>query len=388
MNHFVKQVSARARKPARELAPARDARAYARVLVCFDFAQLYYNNQALFSKRENTLDHVAKSLLVLASFRYEAYVLRGLVRALLEQRAHVHDVYFVPVGWLAGAGAAPRTHAAVRVVAAAGDAPALERHARDFLAAHEVARVTVDADGDCRVPQFALDADATAPAPVAVLSFYPFDTSQVLAVVFFGRHGDTHCGLSYLAPRAQLHELAACLYAHVGELYLVNDELGSFATTRVANAAPRRFPAARCASLCEVTRAFARARFAYAEAPPVAPMPYVPKQLVAVVDLPSDAEITCTRAHGLDVVTHIDGVRLKTVLVLAKDAFVRDVPFQGVFTKRNLVWRRRYTYRVLRASFPCPELKGAPARAGRAPACQKHCFHGSDYTTRTLAHVV
>ncbi|AAC55176.1 MC048L [Molluscum contagiosum virus subtype 1] len=406
MNHFVKQVAARARKPARELERVEGDVPYARVLLRFDFSALHYNHGALFCKRENTLEDVDKSLLVLAAFRYEAYVLRTLVRTLTERgRAHVYDIYFLPVGWLAGVAAdVPPAHAALRLLHS-GRLDALERRARELLAQHDVLGVELEDEGPCSVPRFALPAAHDAPAPVAVLAFYPFDPGLLLAVVFFGRHGDAHCGLAYTAPRAQLPALAAALHAHVADLYLLHDEVGHFSSTRVHNNAPLRFPAETCAGLCEVTRAFAHERFAAARALVAhVPPPFVPKQLVSIVDLPCDTELTCASVHGIDFVTHISGRRLHTVLLLAKEGFMADTVFAGVFSKRNMVWRGRYTFRVLRASFPCPELRGAGSASGadgedtgtahaagrRAlrAACHKHCFRGSRYTTRTPAHVV
>uniref|UniRef100_A0AAU7E2J6 Poxvirus F5/Telomere-binding protein I6 domain-containing protein n=1 Tax=Rousettus bat poxvirus TaxID=3141933 RepID=A0AAU7E2J6_9POXV len=391
MNNFIKQAAARVRKPQKTLDRPTE-RNLRKISIRFDFVPFYYNHQALFRKEENTLDTVAKSLLVLGSFRYEAHVLRALVRA-LAGKAHVFDVFFVPVGWLTGTGApAPETHAAVEVCT---DHPqgAVNALVRAALAPFSVGGVLVADEGPVTVRQFPVSWLPGDDAPVCVVAVYPFDPDCAVGIVFLGRHGDAHCGVTYLIPRAQLHVFVSAVRAHVSATYLVNDSIGHFSTTCIPSTeAPRRFPARTCTTLCEVLVEFDPAAFAPATAPPVAACtPYIPKMLVSIVDLPSDTEITCASHGGLDFVTHIGGTRLKTVLVLAKEPFARDIVFSGVFTKRNLVWRGRYTYAVTSASFPFPALKtrpGARAGAGASCACHKHCAMDSAFTTRTFAHVV
>lgn len=390
MNNFIKQAAARARKPQKTL--DRPAEKHLRkVSILFDFVPFYYNNQALFRKDENTLDTVAKSLLVMSAFRYEAHVLRTLARA-LAKKAHIFDTFFVPVGWLAGTGAAvPSSHAAV--VACSGSPLAeIEAQARAALAPYSVGSIAVVDEGQVVVRQFPVSWAPGDDAPVCVVAVYPFDPDRAVGIVFFGRHGDAHCGVTYLIARAQLPGFVSAVGAHVAAMYLVNDSIGSFSTTCIPSAGePRRFPARTCTTLCEVLVEFDPAAFSPATAPPVAAcVPYVPKLLVSIVDLPSDTDITCASHGGVDFVTHIGGARLKTVLVIAKEPFAKDVVFSGVFTKRNLVWRGRYTFAVTSASFPFPTLKTrAGARAGAiGSACHRHCALDAAFTTRTFSHIV
>nr|AAB29633.1 C9L product [variola virus VAR, India-1967, Peptide, 381 aa] [Variola virus] len=82
---------------------------------------------------------------------------------------------------------------------------------------------------------------------------------------------------------------------------------------------------------------------------------------------------------------HINNKRLNTILVIAKDNFLKNSTFSGTFIKENIIWKGIYTYRIIKSSFPVPTIKSV---TNKKKICKKHCFVNSQYTTRTLSHIL
>ncbi|CCD83224.1 telomere binding protein [Squirrelpox virus] len=380
MNHFIKQAGAGIRKPSYRATVLPHTHRMRYGTLVFDFEDFYYNNDELFHKPTNAVCDVTKSLAVMRSFRHEQAVLRRVVRLVRSRGAHVSDVFFAPVGWLAGTGDPPYTHAAVRVLHADDG---LEGAARALLEGQPVRNVDWLRGEETEMQSIAVPNIQ----PVGLITFYPFDVDEIAAILFFGAVDEARCGVVYTAPREYTDAVVRRLATVAGELYMLVDGVGALSPVRLA-AAGQRAEKLRESSvdvLCEVTRRFDLAGLEPSESP-AARRPLVPKMIVSPLDLPSHVEIRCESRNGVDFVTHIDGRRLDTVLVVAKDEFLSGTRLKGVFVKENLVWRGTYTYRIVSSSFPAPKL--AVRRRHKRRECKKHCFCETAFTTRTRTHVV
>ncbi|ATI20991.1 telomere-binding protein [Western grey kangaroopox virus] len=396
MDYFIKQAAARARKPSAAMPPPSGTVRFRTAVVRFDFTGFYYNNARLFAKTRNSLTEVDKSLAVMNTFAYQAHVLTELAR-MLAKHGHLRDLYFAPVGWLAGAPGTelPLTHAAARIIRRCSQ-PDLEDAVRGLLARYEVENLSVTSAEESGILRFdskdLRDADYR---PVCVMFFYPFDPEKVLAVVFVGRHEDSHCGISYLLNRTHAGTFLRSIFRFVRHIYTVSDELGTFATARISNHAARlqKLPVSAFTNLCEVTHNFDPALFGEpTDLDHPGFVPRVPKIPVSILDLPDGVPITCSATNGLEVVTHIAGQRLRSVLVIVKDRFLKDTPLDGVFSKENLLRNRRYTFTVTAANFKCPSLGADAASASGAPLTARRSGGSGTwapgYVTRTPAHVL
>lgn len=389
MNHFFKQVAAGVRKPAARLTPsgAHEMRAFT---VPVDLPGFLYNNENLFAKPVNSVEAVLKALAVAASFRDEWGALRAIARGVQGSGAHVLDIFFAPAGWMAGAGPAPGSPAAVRV--AAGSAAAAARAVRaSAKAARLPAPVAVGEARDeaaVEVPEFSTVYAAAGPPPVGVMSVSPLDQEAAVVVLFFGRHQDAHCGIAYsCVGKTEADRMLATLLPAVSEMHVVCDDVGRAVVSRLrGGGSVSQFPDARVTSLVGVVHPFDARQFP--SAPGASPASdlvlFVPKRFAFVLDLPSGVDIRCASRAGTDFVTHIDGRRLEHVLVLIKDAFLKGVTMDGVFQKENLVWRGKYTYRITKSTFEVPEFRGRAGGQppeGRALACR-------DFVTRSFYTVL
>ncbi|AIZ77285.1 hypothetical protein SB87_gp032 [Parapoxvirus red deer/HL953] len=391
MNHFLKQLAAGIRKPATRLTPsgAHEVRVYT---VPVELPGFFYNNENLFHKPVNSVDAVLKALALAGTFREEWESLRAVARALQAAGVHVLDVFFAPVGWLAGSAPPPDggAHAGFRVVAAgsASAARTVKQVAKSLRTPAALAPGDAREDAVVEVHEFSSAYVGQGPPPVGVMSVCPFDHEASLLVLFFGRTQEAHCGIAYQCPsRTESDRMLATLMPVVSEMYVVCDDVGrSTVTKHRGGAAAGRFPDDRVTSLVGVVHPFDHRQFP--SAPSAAPASdlalYVPKRFVFVLDLPSHVDIRCASRNGTDFVTHVDGRRLDAVLVIVKDRFMRGTVMEGVFQKENIVWRGKYTYRITKASFEVPEFRG---KSGGAPP-DGRVLASREFVTRSLYTVL
>ncbi|ASC55604.1 hypothetical protein SePPVgORF025 [Seal parapoxvirus] len=384
MNHFIKQIAAGIKKPAARLTPsgAHEVRVYT---VSVEMPGFFYNNENLFNKPVNSVDAVLKSLAVANSFRDEWESLRAVARALQASGIHVVDVFFSPVGWMAGFAPPPGTHAAFKLVAL-GAAAAL-RAVRQVVKSLRPSAQLVPAEAReasvVEVQEFST-AYSQSPPPVGVMAVCPFDQEASVLVLFFGRTQEAHCGLAYYcASRTDTDRMLATLLPMVSDMYVVCDDVGrSTVTKHRGGGSTAQFPDSRVTSIVGVVHAFDHRQFP--SAPSASPSSdlslYVPKRFVFVLDLPSGVDIRCASRNGTDFVTHVDGRKLDAVLIIVKDSFMAGTTMEGVFQKENLVWRGKYTYRITTSTFEVPEFRGKPG--GHPP--DGRVMASREFVTRSL----
>ncbi|ADC53935.1 telomere-binding protein [Pseudocowpox virus] len=389
MNHFFKQIGAGVRKPATRLTPtgAHELRLFT---VPVELPGFLYNNENLFHKPVNSVDTVLKALAVASSFREEWEAVRALARALQAAGVHVTDVFFSPVGWMAGTAPPPGAHAAVRVVApsAAAAARAVKQTVKALRPPVPMAPGEAREDAVVEVQEFSSAYAGHGAPPVGVMAACPFDQEASVLVLFFGRTQDAHCGIAYrCATRTETDRMLATLLPIVSEMHVVCDDVGRSTVSRHrGGGAATQFPDDRVTSIVGVVHPFDHRQFP--SAPSASPSSdlvlYAPKRFVFVVDLPSGVDIRCASRSGTDFVTHIDGRKLDAVLVIVKDAFMAGVTMDGVFQKENLVWRGKYTYRITKSSFEVPEFRG---KAGGHPP-DGRVLASREFVTRSLYTVL
>ncbi|AVD69211.1 ORF092 [Saltwater crocodilepox virus] len=387
MNSFIRLVSRNVRKDVAELAAPEGELAYQRFELAFAIPGFYYNNGGLFRKPENGLPEICKSLLILEDFKYEWHVISEVLAA-LSASAHVHDLYFVPVGWLLGAEDAPDpsrhvvvrfgvVHGAARTVGAAKLRAALE----PALAVFGIRHYALQPRGTETLPRFSFGRERL--RLVCVVALYPFDPRKSLAVVYAGRYRDSYCGLNFVFPQKDLPAFLEYIADYVHELHVLNDRVSDFERVSVAvgdGVGKKTLPHAFFTSLCELAHQMRPLDAAGGgDGDGAGYRTYVPRQYVSLLHLPCDVPIACRRMGALEVVTHIDGRRADPLLVCVKDPFLRDASLDGVFKKRNVLHKNRYTYCILDATFECPRLR---------PKSRARWKGNYPYATRALNHIV
>ncbi|AAR98391.1 ORF034 hypothetical protein [Bovine papular stomatitis virus] len=389
MNHFVKQIASGIRKPATRLTPSgsHEVRVHT---VPVEMPGFFYNNENLFHKPLNSVDAVLKSLAIAGTFRDEWESLRSVARALQAAGVHVVDVFFSPVGWLAGAAQPPGTPAAFRIVApsAAAAAKAVRQVVKTVRPPAQLQPGEAREDSVVEVQEFSSAYSSQGPPPVGVMAVCPFDQEASLLVLFFGRTQDAQCGIAYqCASKTETDRMLATLMPVVSEMHVVCDDVGRSTVTRHrGGGSVAAFPDDRVTSIVGVVHHFDHRQFP--SAPGASPSSdlalYVPKRFVFVIDLPSGVDIRCASRNGTDFVTHVDGRKLDAVLVIVKDGFMAGTTMEGVFQKENLVWRGKYTYRITRSTFDVPEFRG---KAGGSPP-DGRVLASRDFVTRSLYTVL
>lgn len=93
MNNFIKHVSYKILKPNKKLSKKLDDEIKLKeCIISFNFENFYYSNEILFNKPTNSLDDVNKSWLIMESFKYEKYVIMGLIN-ILKKKSYITDFF-------------------------------------------------------------------------------------------------------------------------------------------------------------------------------------------------------------------------------------------------------------------------------------------------------
>ncbi|AYP74217.1 hypothetical protein [Fowlpox virus] len=386
MDNFVKQISSKIVKPIAELEPPDSKVQYYYMKISFNFPDLYYCNKNLFAKPENTLLDISKSLLMLNSFPYENFVINDLLRT-IRRYSHIYDVYFSPVGWFVGKEDLPNYHVCIKLIRSTNQ-EIIDGIIRKHLLQHGICGdnlfIELDKANEISINRHSI-VGARQLQPVCVVSFYPFDPeNKVLLVIYVGRYKDRHCGVSYVINREDLYNVINRIYSYVVCIYLVSDDIVTFHTTPLANHSKKlkQLPINHCNTLCEIVYEFEFLRFEQGTMPIPVFVPYVPKQLVNIINLPDDTLITCASINRLEYVTHIDNKKLKRVLIIIKDKFLKNTILHGTFKKKNIVRNKKYTYTITWSTFECPTL--GDVKSSSPNTCNKVVLDGSRYVTKTF----
>ncbi|ARE67329.1 SWPV2-ORF106 [Shearwaterpox virus] len=387
MDNFIKQISSKIVKPIAELEPPDSKVQYYYMTISFNFPDLYYCNKNLFAKPDNTLLDVSKSLLTLNSFPYENFVINDLLRT-IRRYCHVYDVYFLPVGWFVGKeDVLPNYQVSIKIIRSTNQ-EVIENIIRNYLSRHDIYGDNLSIETD-RLNGVSINrhsiVGARQLAPICVVSFYPFDPeNKILFVIYVGRYKDRHCGVSYVVDREDMYKVINRIYSYVVCIYLVSDDMVTFHTTPLANHSKKLIPLPinHCNTLCEIVHDFEFLRFEQSTMPIPVFTPFIPKQLVNIINLPDDIPITCASINRLEYVTHIDDKKLKRVLIIVKDKFLRNTILHGTFKKRNIVRNRKYTFTITWSNFECPTL--GDVKSSSPNTCNRVVLDGSRYVTKTF----
>ncbi|AID46822.1 DNA-binding protein [Penguinpox virus] len=386
MDNFLKQISSNVKKPIAELEDPDAVIKFYYMNISFNFPDLYYCNNNLFDKPENSLLDISKSLLMLNSFSHECFILQDLLRV-IRRYGHVYDVYFLPIGWLVGNGESPKYHASIKLIRS-NTQEIIDGIVRRQLSQYGIQGdnllISVDSSNEVSINRHSI-IGARQLQPVCVVSFYPFDPEhKVFFVIYVGRYKDKYCGISYVADREDMYKVINRIYPYVSCFYLVSDGIINFHTTPVANHTRniKPLPVNHCNTLCEIIYDFEYLKFDQGVMSIPVFMPFVPKQFVSIINLPDDIPITCTASNNIEYITHIDNKKLKRILIIIKDKFLKDTIMQGTFKKVNLVRHKKYTYTITYSSFDCPKLENT--KSSSPSTCNKAILDGRRYVTKTF----
>ncbi|UXK19916.1 Telomere-binding protein [Monkeypox virus] len=382
MNNFVKQVASKSLKPTKKLSPLDEVISLNECIISFNLDNFYYCNDGLFTKPINTPEDVLKSLLIMESFAYEKMIIKGLIKILIS-RAYINDIYFTPFGWLTGVDDDPETHVVIKIIFNSS-LISIKSQVIEYLKPYNVNNLSVlPTEKELSINTF----NVPDSIPISIISFFPFDTDFILVILFFGVYNDSYCGISYISPKERLPYIIEILKPLVLEINMLSDEIGRTSSIRIFNSTSvKKFPTNTLTSICEIVYSFDESSFTTPKTfTPLNASPYIPKKIVSLLDLPSNVEIKAISRSGVDFITHINNKRLTTILVIAKDNFLKNSTFSGTFIKENIIWKGIYTYRIIKSSFPVPTIKSV---TNKKKICKKHCFVNSQYTTRTLSHIL
>ncbi|AKJ93704.1 telomere-binding protein [Raccoonpox virus] len=383
MNNFVKQVASKSLKPTKKLTQLDETISLNECIIAFNFDNFYYCNDGLFSKPINTPEDVLKSLLVMESFAYEKMIIKGLIKILIS-KAYINDIYFTPFGWLTGVDDDPETDVVIKLIFNSS-LISIKSQVIEYLKSYNVNNLSVlTTEKELNINTF----NVPDSIPISIISFFPFDTDLIVIILFFGVCNDSYCGISYTSPKERLPYIIEILKPLVSEINMLSDEIGRTSSVRIFNSnSVKKFPTNTLTSICEIVYPFDESLFPTPKTfTPLNASPYIPKKIVSLLDLPSNVEIRAISRGGVDFITHINNKRLNTILVIAKDSFLKNSTFSGTFIKENIIWKGIYTYRIIKSSFPVPTIK--TAISNKKKICKKHCFVNSQYTTRTLLHIL
>ncbi|APG58260.1 telomere-binding protein I6 [BeAn 58058 virus] len=382
MNNFIKHAASGVYKPSKKISEKNKDITLKECIISFNFEDFYYSNENLFRKNTNTLEDVSKSLLIMESFKYEKQIISDLV-TILKKISFITDIYFLPIGWLVGNndGSIQDKHFIIKILFTISNTT-LEHKVSDFLNGKNIYDTSIDFTKECYVNSF----PTPDTVPSVIISFYPFDTTYILFVLFFGIYNNSYCGISYISKRDNLNYVLEVLKPMVKEITLIVDEITRLVSVKLFDTSNgAQFPEKNIYSICEIVYIFDKSKFGDIKVKSnISILPFVNKKLISIIDLPSNVEITCYSKDSIDYITHIDNKRLSTVLIIAKDQFMNNITFSGTFIKENIIWKGKYTYRILESTFDVPILKVSNGTR----VCKKNTFQKSSFTTRIGAYII
>ncbi|QHG62607.1 telomere binding protein [Cetacean poxvirus 1] len=381
MNNFIKQISSRASKPTKKITEVSNIVKYKECNIYFNFNNFYYCNNRLFNKPTNCINEIIKSLLVLSSYRYEKDIIESIVNLLIKNaHTHINDIYFTPVGWLTGLYDVTSYHVVIKFIYT-GSILHVKSNIRDYLHSRYINKVDiVDENKELIVNKF----NIPKVLPVAVLTFYPFNTEYSLLILYFGTYNDIHCGISYIFTKENLPYIVEILKHRVEEIHLLHDEVNQLSSIRINGTPSQKFPMKKVTYISEVIKLFNLSKFEIDTTKTISPLNivlYIPKVLVSILDLPCNVEIRSVCKNGIEYVTHIENTKLSTILIIIKDKFMRNVSLIGTFVKENLIWKGHYTYRIIKSDFNVPQLKVSKKYSSNNVR-KNILFNSSSYTTK------
>ncbi|AWU47092.1 Telomere-binding protein [Sea otter poxvirus] len=383
MNQFIKNAACKIRKPSFNINDTISTISLRQCTVHFNFLAFYYNNDNLFQKSSNTIDDVTKSLIVMESYKYEYQVLKKLVKNIrLFPSIYVSDLFFLPIGWLMGDGVSPTTHAAIKFVYQ-GRSNTVEKRIRESMQKYPINNIDFLHTNDTfSIPAF----EVPNISPTVLVTFYPPDPKNSLAILFFGRSGEVHCGIVYTFDREYLHDAISYLRRISSDMYILHDDIGRFNyVTLTGNKEPMIDTNIQVTAICEIEHELDVSKLIPSRLS-IDVTTFVTKKLIHILDLPSKTEIQCINKNGMDLITHIGGKKLDVLLVIVKDKFLKDTVFDGVFEKENIIWRGIYTYRILKSSFNSPKLN-----LNKSTSCSIHrqlSISPTTFITRAYSDIV
>ncbi|ADT91079.1 telomere binding protein [Cotia virus SPAn232] len=382
MNNFIKHAASGVHKPSKKLTEKNKDITLKECIISFNFEDFYYSNENLFKKNTNTLEDVTKSLLIMESFKYEKQIIIDII-TILKKISYITDIYFLPIGWLVGINDSiiQDKHFIIKILFTISN-NVLENKISDFLNSKNIYDVTIDFTKECYVNSF----PTPHTLPSVIISFYPFDTSYILIVLFFGVYNDSYCGISYISKRDNLNYIIDVLKPMVREITIISDEITRLVSIKLFDTSNGKiFPEKNIYSICEIVNTFDKSKFGDISIKSnISIIPFINKKIISIIDLPSNVEIKCFSKDSIDFITHIDNKRLSTVLIIAKDKFMNNITFSGTFKKENIIWKGKYTYRILESTFDAPTLR--VSKGDRV--CKKNTFDKSTFTSRIGTYII
>ncbi|QDJ95020.1 telomere-binding protein [Hypsugopox virus] len=383
MNNFIKQAATRLLKPTKKLIQKNETKNYKECIISFNFEDFYYCNDIVFNKPINLVDDVIKTWTVLNSFPHEMYILKGLLK-LIKKYCHISDVYFVPVGWFTGIDDIPPSHVVIKVLIS-DYITHFKNKIKDFLLHYPIVDLVITQTDKESILKTFIFPDTV--LPMALITLYPFDIDHILIVLFFGTCDESYCGITYIASKDMLSTVVEILKPITSEINVLCDDITKLSIVKYSDSSQvEKFPNTLLIPICEIVSQFNEAKFFIPQSiQHLNITTHVPKKIVSIIDLPSNVEIKCSSKNGIDYITHINSKRLKTILIIAKDDFLKDVLFLGTFKKENLIWKGSYTYRIIDSSFKVPELK--VSNKGKR-SIKKYIYNNSTFITKTGSYIV
>ncbi|ASK51252.1 Telomere-binding protein [Eptesipox virus] len=381
MNNFIKQAASKLLKPTIKLIQKNENKSYKECIISFDFEDFYYCNNIIFNKNLNTVDDVIKSWTILNSFTYEKYILKGLIK-IIKKYSYINDIYFLPIGWLTGTGEIPTSHVVIKVLLTDYFSH-FKNKIKEYLTSYSVLNLIIQTDKESVLKTFMFP-DIL---PMALITLYPFDVEYILIVLFFGTCDESYCGITYITSKDMLSTVIEILKPITTEINVICDDITKTFTVKYSDSSQvEKFPSTTLIPICEIITPFNNDKFFIPQKiQPVNISTYISKKIVSLIDLPSYVDIKCISKNGVDYITHINTKKLKTVLIIAKDDFLKDVIFSGTFKKENLIWKGAYTYRIIESNFIVPELK--VSNKGKRYV-KKYTYNNSTFTTKTGSYIV
>ncbi|AAF17924.1 gp042L [Rabbit fibroma virus] len=386
MNNFIKYIASKMTKPVCKVTEPVNELKLKECVVSFNFNHFYYNNEGVFNKPCNTLEDVSKSWTVMERFKYEKYVIVGLVK-ILKKLAYISDIFFVPVGWIAGTSTVHtnETHHVIVKVIFLNSFTVIKNKVKDYLSYHDILDVSVHQnDKEVYVRTFTVPDQL----PSVVISLFPFCIEYILVVLFFGAYEESYYGITYVAHKEHLYTIVEILKPLSSEINIWSDEVTRFVTVKLVDERPKRgFPEKKVYPISEIVHSFNNSVFdATVTIQRLHVTCFVPKKIISLIDLPSNVPIKAFSKNGIDYITHINDKRLTSVLIIAKDDFMKHVTFLGTFKKENIIWKGCYTYHITEATFDVPTLK--VTSSCKKKTCKKHAFDNFTFTTRVDSYIV
>ncbi|CAC21285.1 47L protein [Yaba-like disease virus] len=386
MNNFIKNAANKMYKPYKKIIPTSEKIALKECIISFNFENFYYLNEIVFNKQNNTLDDLSKSWTIMESFSYEKYVIKGIIQ-IIKKYAYINDIYFVPIGWLTGIDDNEQQyHVVIKLVFESYVLVTIKNKVKEYCSFHSIKDLHISQTSkDLKISVFEIPQNM----PSALVSLYPFDTEYIMIVLFFGICDESYCGISYITNKENLYNVIEFLKPLVLEINLIIDEISKMTSLKIFNSTQQCeiFPEKKIISICEIMEPLDKKKIdGFKINTPINITLFVKKKIVSLLDVPSNVDIKCMSSNGVDFITHIDNKRLSTVLIIAKDDFIKDVIFSGTFKKENLIWKGCYTYRIIESSFLTPKLN--VLNKSNNKKCKKHTFNNHTFTTKTGSYVI